>query len=85
MLGQITPKRHLLTSRDSLTRERSLQVVGCFEYNERKDRRTESCRARGFIVIVMTVDAVVLVLIAYAPFFLTYLPARLLSPGYNFF
>ena len=23
--------------------------------------------------------------IAYAPFFLTYLPARLLSPGYNFF
>ncbi len=33
----------------------------------------------------MTVDAVVLVLIAYAPFFLTYLPARLLSPGYNFF
>ncbi|UCG75191.1 MAG: cbb3-type cytochrome c oxidase subunit I [Gemmatimonadota bacterium] len=32
-----------------------------------------------------TVAAVVLVLIAYAPFFLTYLPARLVSPGYTFF
>ena len=32
-----------------------------------------------------TVAAVVLFLIAYAPFFLTYLPARLLSPGYTFF
>jgi len=32
-----------------------------------------------------TIAAIVLVLIAYAPFFLTYLPARLVSPGYNFF
>jgi cytochrome c oxidase subunit 1 len=32
-----------------------------------------------------TIAAVVLVLIAYAPFFITYLPARLVSPGYNFF
>ncbi len=32
-----------------------------------------------------TVAAIVLVLIAYAPFFISYLPARLLSPGYTFF
>jgi cytochrome c oxidase subunit 1 len=32
-----------------------------------------------------TIAAVVLVLIAYAPFFITYLPARLVSPGYIFF
>lgn len=32
-----------------------------------------------------TVVAVVLILIAYGPFFLSYLPPRLVSPGYSFF
>ena len=31
------------------------------------------------------IAAIVLVVIAYAPFFIGYLPARLISPGYNFF
>jgi cytochrome c oxidase subunit 1 len=31
------------------------------------------------------VAAVVLILLAYGPFFIGYLPARLVSPGYSFF